>query len=81
MRIQDMQVGKYYRFRSHPDYSYAKVIEVLKGGQKGQWGKTANPFSYGVVLCEHTVHKNSNMGFKRMFRPCDLVKDLGENYD
>jgi hypothetical protein len=69
MRPQDIVIGTLYRFRTHPNYSYAKALEVIPA-------KTGvNTNSYKVVKCEHTVSRNDTFGFIRYFRPCDLVKD------
>ena len=69
MRPQDIKIGEYYRFKSHPDYSYAKVIEVLKPKSY------ENTHTYTVVRCEQSIHKDDNFGMIRYVRPVDLVKD------
>jgi hypothetical protein len=69
MRVQDIKIGEYYRFKSHPDYSYAKALNILKP-------KTGvNTNTYSVVKCEHVINKKDTMGFIRYFRPCDLIKE------
>jgi hypothetical protein len=69
MRPQDIVVNEYYRFRSHPNYSYAKAIRIIKPFQH------PNTNSYTIIECEHCVNKNDNMVFVRYFRPYDLIKD------
>ena len=69
MRPQDIQVGEFYRFKAHPDYSYAKAIEVLRP-KKG-----VNTHTYTIVKCEHLISKNDKFGFIRYFRPCDLMRE------
>lgn len=70
MRVQDIAIGEYYRFKEHPNYGYAKVLEILKPGQG------VNKNSYSVVKCEHTVNKNDTIGFIRYFDPRNLIKDV-----
>ena len=69
MRIQDIKIGEIYRFKEHPNYSYAKAIEILRP----KHGK--NTKSYSIVKCEHTVYRNDKMGFIRYFRPADLIRE------
>lgn len=68
MRAQDIVVGESYRFKEHPDYSYARALAVLKPKES----ENANP--YIVVKCEHTVCKDDTCGFIRYFKPSALVK-------
>lgn len=69
MRPQDIKIGEYYRFHSNPHYGYAKAIRVLKPKED------VNDKTYVIVECEHTVSKGDLFGFRRYFRPCDLVKE------
>lgn len=69
MRVQDLVIGKYYRFREHPTYGYAKCIKILRAKE------AENTKPYAVVKCEHTISKNDNFGFIRYFKPCDLVRE------
>ncbi|MCK4812341.1 MAG: hypothetical protein KAT14_00230 [Candidatus Marinimicrobia bacterium] len=67
VRPQDIKIGEHYRFRAHPNYSYAKAIEVIPA-------KTGiNTHSYKVVKCEHIINKNDTIGIIRYFRPVDLI--------
>ena len=77
MRPQYIVIGDYYVFKEHPNYSYAKALAVLKAKQiifTWEYGKLENPLSYAVIYCEHSVQKNDTFGFRRYFRPCDLLK-------
>lgn len=69
MRTQDIEIGKSYRLRSHPNYSFAKAVKILKPKQE------ENTNTYIVVKCELTVGKNDSFGFIKYFRPFDLVKE------
>lgn len=73
MRIQDVQVGKYYRLRNTRGeyceyYGWVKVLEVYR---KGQWNSPDKTKS--LVKCEHTVNKNDTYGFIQYFRPMELI--------
>jgi hypothetical protein len=73
MRLQDIQVGKYYRLNNTGGqftqyYGWVKVLEIYK---KGQWNSPDKTKS--IVKCEHTIDKTSTVGFIRHFRPMDLV--------
>jgi GTP-binding protein EngB required for normal cell division len=70
MRIQDIVIGESYRFKDHPNYGYAKVLEILKPKQG------VNKNTYSVVKCEHTIRKDDTMGFIRYFDPRTLIKDV-----
>jgi len=68
MRVQDIKIGEYLRFKEHPDYSYAKVLEILPP-------KTGvNTKNYSIVKCEHIVYSNNTFGFIRYFRPSILIR-------
>ena len=74
MRIQDIEIGKYYRLKGtncscRDYYGWVKVLEVYKKGQYNSPDKTKN-----LIKCEHIVHKDDTCGFVRYFRPMDLVK-------
>lgn len=69
MRAQDVEIGKSYRLRNNPTYSYAKAVKILKPKQD----ENTNP--YIVVKCEYTVKKNASFGLIKYFRPFDLVKE------
>lgn len=68
MRIQDIKIGKTYRFKAHPSTGYAKVIAILRPKE----GENNN--NYSVVKCQHTTHKNGDIGFIRYFKPSVLVR-------
>jgi hypothetical protein len=70
MRPQDIKLGEFYRFKEHPNYGYAKAMEICNPKHRD------NPHSYIIIKCEHTIGKNDTCGFIRYFRPCDLVKDI-----
>lgn len=69
MRIQDIKIGTYYRFKDSPDYGYAKALEVLKPKQ-GE-----NTHTYCIIKCEHTVYKNNKIGYIRYFKADALIKE------
>jgi hypothetical protein len=69
MRPQDMVIGEFYRFRTHPNYSYAKCLKVLRAKE------AENNNTYAVAKCEHVVCKNDKFGYIRYFRPVDLIKE------
>ena len=79
MRIQDIKVGEYYRLKSTKGcgefnsgyYGWVKALEIFK---KGQWDNPT-PNKLSCVKCEHTINKNSSVGFVRYFRPSELVKE------
>ncbi len=69
MRSQDIEIGVSYRHRNNPNYSYAKVLEVVPP-------KTGvNTHGYSICKCEWSVGKNDNFGMIKHFRPVDLIKD------
>jgi len=68
MRAIDLKIGDFYRHRDHPEYAYAKVLEVLKPKQK------ENTNTYIVAKCEYMVGKNDKHGITKYFKPSDLVK-------
>lgn len=74
MRIQDIEVGKYYRLKNtgcqyQEYYGWVKVLKIYRKGQYGSPDK-----SKSLIKCEHTVNKNDTCGFIRYFRPMELVK-------
>ena len=68
VRPNDIVIGESYRFKEHPNYSWAKAIKVLKPKQD------ENTHSYIIVKCEHSINKNDNFGFIRYFKPMALIK-------
>lgn len=68
MRIQDIIIGKTYRFHNNPTTGYAKAIAILKPGQG------VNTHTYSIVRCEHTMRKNDSIGFIRYFKASSLKK-------
>jgi len=73
MRIQDIEIGYYYRFVDHPNYSWARAIEILKPKQG------INTKNYSIIKCQHVIDFNDTMGFIRYFKASELEKDL--NHD
>ena len=69
MRAKDIIVNTYYRFKDHPNYSFARALIVLKPKTYGN----SNPFI--VVKCEHVVNVGDTFGMVRYFRPRDLIKE------
>jgi hypothetical protein len=69
MRPQDIKINNYYRLKSQPNYSYVKVLKVLKPKQE------ENNTTYTVIRVEHVINKNDDIGFIRRFRPCDLLNN------
>ena len=63
-----IEVGKYYRHRSHPTYAWAKVLEIIPP-RTG-----VNTHSYRIAECEYRVDKGSFVGVIKYFRLSDLVK-------
>lgn len=68
MRSQDIKIDEFYRLRSKPDYSFIQAKKILKPKEH------PNTHNYIIVECNHTVYKNDGHGFKRYFRPIDMVK-------
>jgi len=80
MRIQDIKVGNWYRLKNTGGeyckyYGWVKVLRIVKRGQYDSPDKTKS-----WVECKHVVDKDDTFGFKRYFRPMDLV-DTKENWD
>lgn len=69
MRACDIVIGDSYRHKDHPNYCYAKAIEILKPKQR------ENTSDYIVVKCEWSVDKNDSFGLIKYFKPSNLVKD------
>ena len=69
MRAQDIIIGKTYRLKDTPDYSYIRPLQVLN---IKEIDKTKN---FLVVKCEHTVGRNDTAGFIRYFRPRDIIEE------
>jgi len=64
-----IEIGKYYRHKDHPDYAYAKAIEVIPP-------KTGvNPHTHRIVKCEWTLSKGQDFGLIKYFRFTDLIPD------
>ena len=57
-----LTIGEYYRLKSTPNYSWVKVLRILKPNTP------QNKNRFIVVECEHTVGKNDLFGFVRLFR-------------
>lgn len=73
MRIQDIQIGKFYRLKNTGSeytqyYGWVKPLEIYK---KGQWNSPDKTKS--IIKCEHMTDKTSTVGFIRYFRPMELV--------
>lgn len=68
MRIKETVKGESYRHKDNQGYGWAKVIEVLKPGDR------ENTNTYTVVKCEWSIDKNGRFGMIKYFRPSDLVK-------
>lgn len=68
MRSKDIVLGEYYKFKEHPNYSYAKAIKIYKAKE---YDKKINHI---IVKCEHVVYKNDKFGFIRYFKPSELIK-------
>lgn len=67
MRPQDIKIDEFYRLRSTPDYSFIQAKRILKPKEY------PNTHKYIIVECNHVVNKNDGLGFKRYFRPVDMV--------
>jgi len=72
MRARDLIVGESYRHKDHPNYCWAKVVEILQPRQK------ENPHNRVVVKCNYGQSKVSQFGLVKYFRPSDLVKPGNE---
>ena len=68
MRAQDIIIGQSYRFKDHPDYSYARALAILKPKE------AENHHPYIVVKCEHTICIDDTVGFVRYFKPSALIR-------
>ena len=78
MRLQDIEIGKYYRLKNTGGeytkyYGWVKVLEVYKRGDYRSPNKTKS-----LVKVQHTVFKDDTTGFIRYFRPMDLVNTSEE---
>jgi hypothetical protein len=69
MRACDIVIGESYRFKGHPDYSWAKILSIHK--PHTAWNKNG----FIVVKCEHTINKGDTVGFVRYAKPSDLIKN------
>ncbi len=69
MKAMSIKYGDILRHRTSPNYSYYKVIEVLKPKQK------ENTNNFIVVKCYHSTNKNFDFALIKYIRPCDLIKD------
>jgi hypothetical protein len=72
MRPQDIKLGKSYNLRNAPTNYYAKAIEILKPKQY------PNTHTYTIVKCEWANGKNDTWGLIKYFRPCDMIKERGQ---
>lgn len=73
MRVQDIEINKFYRLKNTGGeytkyYGWVKPLEIYKRGQWNSPDKTKS-----LVKCEHKVDKNNTVGFIRYFRPSELV--------
>jgi len=68
MRVQDIVVGERYRMKDHPNYCWAKVVEILEPKQR------ENTNTYSVVKCEYSQTKDDRFCLVKYFKPEALVK-------
>jgi hypothetical protein len=73
-----IEIGKFYRLKDTPNYTYIKPLEIIKPGtwQMKELAKSKDikPFKFIVVKCEHIVYKDAAMGFIRYFKPADIIE-------
>ena len=67
MRAKDIEIGKSYRHKDHPNYAWAKVLKVLKPKE------AENPHNRIVVKCKYSTDKEGKFGLLKYFKPSDLV--------
>jgi hypothetical protein len=79
VNVDKIEIGKFYRLKDSPSYTYVKPIEVFR---PGTWqmkelakDKGIKPFKFIVVKCEHVVYKDDTVGFIRYFRPVNIIED------
>lgn len=68
MRAIDIKIGESYRHKDHPNYCWAKAVEVLKPKQK------ENINGYIVVKCDYSIVKDEKNSQTLYFKPSDLIK-------
>lgn len=69
MRAQDINKDDVLRHRTSPNYSYYKVIDILKPKEQ------ENTKNYIVVKCMHSTSLDFSFGLIKYIRPCDLIKE------
>jgi len=63
-----IKVGDYARHSDHPNYGWAKVLEIIPP-------KTGvNKKTYKIARVEWTVYKNDTMGLIKYFKVRDLIR-------
>jgi len=67
LKVNKIQINKYYRHKATPNYGWAKAIEILKPRQK------ENHTTYTIVKCEWSVGWNDLFGVIKYFRASDLI--------
>jgi len=67
MRSKDIIIGKYYRLKSSPSYSWIKPITILKPHT------LENEYSFILIKAEHVVNKEDTVGFIRFFKLNEII--------
>jgi hypothetical protein len=70
MKHTDIVIDNYYRLKDTPNYTWVKVLRILK---PKELSKEKN---YYTVKCEHVIQKDDNCGFIRYFKLKDLAKPM-----
>ena len=66
MRAKDVVIGESYRHKDHPNYGWAKAVEVLRPNEmENTTGKI-------VVKCEYSIDRNDCFGLIKYFSPASL---------
>jgi hypothetical protein len=78
MRADKIEIGKIYRLKDSPNYTYVKPVEIFKPDtwQMKELARKNDikPFRYIVVKCEHTIDKDDTTGFIRYFLPDNIIE-------
>jgi hypothetical protein len=82
MNVNKIEVGKVYRLKDTPNYTYVRPVEIIRPNtwQMDKMAKemSKKPFRFIVVKCEHVVNKDDTAGFIRYFRPVDIIECVKE---
>jgi hypothetical protein len=69
---KDLVIGEYYRHKATPNYSWAKILEIIEPHTG------VNNNNYPVAKCELTVDKGDTFGMIKYFKLSNLIKEGGK---